>query len=74
MTREEGLRIAKKWEGKVPRKYLDDYLSFINCSEEDFYKTIDSFTNPYIFKRDGDGNFIRDNNNDLIKLDYGFDE
>jgi hypothetical protein len=32
------------------------------------------FTNPYIFKRDEDGNFIRDENGDLIKLDYGFEE
>jgi N-acetyl sugar amidotransferase len=74
MTRDEGLRVAKKFEGKIPRKYLADYLRFIDCSMEEFMSTLDRFTNPYIFKRDQDGNFIRDENGDLIKIDYGFSE
>lgn len=74
ITRDEGLRLAKQWEGKVPYKYLPDYLQFIHCNMDDFRKTVDRFTNPYIFKRDEAGNFIRDENGDLIKLDYGFEE
>jgi N-acetyl sugar amidotransferase len=74
MTRDEGLRLAKEWEGKIPHRYLPDYLSFIDCTMEEFMETINRFTNPYIFKRDEDGNFIRDENGDLIKLDYGFEE
>ena len=74
IPREEGLRLAKQWEGKIPHKYLPDFLRFIDCSMEEFMATIDRFTNPYLFKRDDDGNFIRDQNGDLIKLDYGFEE
>jgi N-acetyl sugar amidotransferase len=73
MPREEGLRLAKQWEGKIPHKYLPDFLRFIDCSMEEFMATIDRFTNPYLFRRDEDGNFIRDQNGDLIKLDYGFE-
>jgi N-acetyl sugar amidotransferase len=74
ITREEGFRLAKEWEGKIPRKYLPDFLSFIDCTEEQFMETINRFTNPYLFKRDEDGEFIRDAQGDLIKLDYGFKE
>lgn len=74
MTRDEGLRLAKQFEGKIPHKYLQDYLDFIDCSMDEFMETVNRFTNPYLFKRDDEGNFIRDENGDLIKLDYGFDE
>lgn len=74
MTRDEGLRLAKKYDGKIPRKYLPDFFKFIDINEEQFMKTVNRFTNRYIFKRDGAGNFIRDSHGDLIKLDYGFTE
>lgn len=74
LSRDEGLRLAKKWEGKVPRRYLSDFMNFIGCSEEEFFETVNRFTNPYIFKRDSDGKFLRDQNQDLVKIDYGFDE
>jgi N-acetyl sugar amidotransferase len=74
ITRDEGLRLAKQWEGKIPHKYLPDFLSFIDCTMEEFMTTVDRFTNPYLFLRDEDGNFIRDQGGDLIKLDYGFKE
>ncbi len=71
ISRDEGFRLAKGYEGKLPRKYLQDYLNFIQCSESAFMATLDRFTNPYIFKRDAEGKFIRDAAGDLIKLDYG---
>lgn len=74
ITRDEGLRLAKHWEGKIPHKYLPDFLRFIDCSMEEFMATVDRFTNPYLFQRDEGGNFVRDQGGDLIKLDYGFKE
>lgn len=74
MTRLEGFRLAKKHEGKIPRKYLQDFLSLIQCTEKQFQDTVDRFTNRYIFKRDADRSFLRDEHGDLIKLDYGFEE
>ena len=74
ITREQGFKLAYQWEGKLPTKYLNDYISFINCSEDDFFKTLDKFTNPFLFRRDSSGKFIRDQQNNLIKIDYGFSE
>lgn len=70
ITREEGFELAKKWEGKVPTKFLPDFLRFINCSEDDFYATLDKFTNPKIFRRDTNGRFLRNSDGDLVKIEY----
>lgn len=74
LTRLEGFKLAKEYEGKIPRKYLNDFYNLIDCDEEQFMATIDRFTNKYIFERDADSRFIRDENGDLIKTDYGFQE
>jgi hypothetical protein len=74
IDRETAIRLVRNLEGKMPRKYLQDFLDFIDCSEEEFYKTLDRFTNKKIFLTDENGNFIRDENGDVIKKDYGYDE
>lgn len=72
MTRECAIRLVRDYEGKIPRKYIPDFLKFIDCAEEEFFKTLDRFTNKKIFKIDNDGKFLRDANGDLIKNDYGY--
>ena len=72
MDRETAIREVRKYEGRVPRKYLPDFLKFTGYSEEDFFKTLDRFTNKKIFVSDSKGNFVRDKNGDLIKIDYGY--
>jgi len=34
-----------------------------------FFKIVDSYTNKRIFKRDGEGNFLRDIDGSLIRKD-----
>ena len=72
MDRETAIRIVKDYEGKVPKKYLPDFLRFIGCSEKEFCDALDRFTNKKIFITDEKGHFVRDNNGDLIKRDYGY--
>lgn len=72
IDRETALRIVRNYEGKLPRKYMPDFIQFIGCREEEFFQTLDKFTNPKIFLRDKNGNFVRDENGDLIKIDYGY--
>ena len=72
MNRDEALRIVRDYEGKVPRKYLPDFMKFIGCTEEELLQNLDRFTNPKIFLRDKNGKFIRDKKGDLIKNDYGY--
>lgn len=72
ISRDEAIRVVRKYEGQVPREYLSDFLEFTGCSEEEFFKTLDKFTNRKIFKTDGNNNLIRDKNGEVIKVDYGY--
>lgn len=72
IDRDTAIRIVRDYEGKIPRKYLSDFLKFVGCPEEEFFKTLDRFTNRKIFKMDKSGNFIRDKNGDVVKNDYGY--
>jgi len=74
IDRETAIRLVRTLEGKMPIKYLEDFLSFIDCSREEFQKTLDRFTNRKIFLINDKGEFIRDNNGDVIKKDYGYDD
>ncbi len=74
MDREEALRIVRNYEGKLPRKYLPDFLKYLNCTEEEFFATLDRFTNRKIFLTDENNEFIRDKDGNLIKRDYGYTE
>lgn len=72
LTREIGLEIVKRLDGKFPAEYLGkslaDTLRPLNMSVEDFVKVCDRFTNKKIFKRDATGALLRDKEGNLTKL------
>ena len=74
ISREEGLQIVKKLDGKFPWTYLDkpldEILSPLNISIDEFIKICDQFTNKKIFKTDGKGNLKKDSNGNLEILNY----
>lgn len=72
IARDKAIRIVRDYEGKIPRKYLEDFLGFVGCSEKEFYDTLDKFTNRKIFRMDSSGHLAKDKNGDVIKIDYGY--
>ena len=52
------------------RKYLNEFLSDWNMSREEFLQIADKFTNKDLFKKDEDGNLIRDNSGNIEKINY----
>ena len=70
LTREEGLELVKKFEGIIPEQYLDEYLQDFEMTRNDFSNCIDKFTNKDLFKKDENGNLIRDKNGNLEKINY----
>jgi N-acetyl sugar amidotransferase len=70
MTREEGLKLVKQYEGKIPRKNLDAFLKDADLTWDEFLKVCEKFTNKSLFKTDKNGNLIRDKNGDIEKLYY----
>lgn len=72
LTREQGLKLVKKHEGKFPWNYLgcdlETILDEIDMTLEEFQAVCDRFTNKKIFKTDRRGNLLRDRHGDLIRL------
>ncbi len=72
LTRDIGLEIVKRLDGKFPAEYLGkslaDTLRPLNMSVDDFVKVCDRFTNKKIFKRDVNGALMRDKEGNLTKL------
>jgi len=70
LAREEGLKLVKQYEGKIPTKYLNEFLEDFELSEEDFLKICEKFTNKDLFKKDENGNLLRDEAGNIEKIVY----
>lgn len=74
LTRDIGLEIVRRLDGKFPREYLgkslEDTLRPLDMSVEEFAKVCDRFTNKKIFKRDATGALLKDKDGNLTKLNY----
>ena len=71
ISREEGIKLVKKLEGKYPKTYmgksLEKILNKINLTKKDFDKICDEFTNRKIFKVNQAGELIKHDTGSLIK-------
>ncbi len=70
LTRLEGLELVKKYEGKIPRKYINRFLDDFEITENEFIEICEKFTNKALFKTDESGKLIRDDDNDIEKIKY----
>lgn len=68
ISREEGIALVKKNEGKIPNWYLDDFLEDFELTKQDFYEIVDKFANHEIFEKDSLGKLQRDENGNLKLL------
>jgi hypothetical protein len=72
LTREMGISIVKRLDGKFPWEYLGkslaDTLEPLDLSLDEFIKICDQFTNKKIFKRDVNGALVKDRQGNLTKI------
>ena len=72
ISRENGLDLVIKHDGKFPWTYLgrslEDILEEIDMTMDEFVKVCDRFTNKKIFKTDARGKLIKDRYGNLTKL------
>ena len=66
ITRAQGIELIKKYEGKIPRKYLDKFLKSADISEQEFHDICDKFTNKEIFLTNEDGSIKKDDEKNPI--------
>lgn len=69
MTRVEAAENLRKTdEGKIPWKYIPDFLDYLNISEIEFLENLDRFTNKMLFARDMEsGRLLKDDEKNLIR-------
>jgi len=74
ITRNQGLELIWKHDGKYPWTYLgkslDKILDKMELSVKDFDDICDRFTNKALFQKDSNGMLLRDSSNSLIKINY----
>lgn len=68
ITRNEAIdKLRNTTEGKVPWKYVPDFLSYLNITEAEFLNNLDRFTNKSLFQTNDEGELIKDKDGNLIK-------
>lgn len=55
LTREEGVKLVRQYDGEFPKRYFKDFLDYCNITEEYFWEVIDSWRSPHLWEKiDGD--------------------
>lgn len=72
LSREDGMQIIRKCDGKFPWNYLGkdlkDILKPLGLDINTFIKICDKFTNKKIFKKDNSGELLKDTDGNLTKI------
>ena len=67
MSRDEAINaLEQSSEGKVPWRYLPDFLDYLSITESELFANLDRFTNKRLFETDEQGDLIKDNEGNLI--------
>ncbi|MEA3229004.1 MAG: N-acetyl sugar amidotransferase [Campylobacterota bacterium] len=67
ISREEGVRLVNKYDGIPPKKAIKKYLKYTGFTQSEFDKIVNSYTSKRIFKRDENGDFLRDIDGSLVR-------
>lgn len=74
ITRSQGLELVRKHDGQYPQTYLgvqlEEIISPLGLTIDDFDKICDNFTNKSLFLLDENGLLMRENNKSLTKINY----
>jgi len=74
ITRQDGQELVKRHDGKFPWTYLgkplDQILTPLDLTVDEFVKICDRFTNKKLFLKDAKGNLVKDRRGNLTKVNY----
>lgn len=51
ITREEGQRLVKRFDGEFPERYFDEIMDYLEIKPKHFLKLCDKFRSPHIWKK-----------------------
>ena len=55
LSREEGIKLIKRFDGEYPDRYVDDILNYLGITKENFNKLCDKFRPPHIWRKTSNG-------------------
>jgi N-acetyl sugar amidotransferase len=74
LTRADALKLVRMHDGRYPKSYLghalDDILGEIHMNRQEFDRICDRFTNKRLFVCDRHGALVRDEDGNLVKVNY----
>jgi hypothetical protein len=65
LTREEGLKLVKQFDGKYPHYSVNEFVNYTGMNKAEVDAIIDSFTNSILFEQDENGHFVKDADGNL---------
>lgn len=57
LIREEAVSLVNKYDGELPRRYLNDVLEYLDLNEKEFLDIADSFRPKHLWEKDESGKF-----------------
>ena len=51
IDRDEGIQLVKKFDHEFPKKYFDEFLEYVDLTEEKTNEIIDSWRSPHLWKK-----------------------
>ena len=55
MTREEGIKLVEKYDGRCDPKYINKFCNYTGISESEFWNVAESFRGKDIWKKNKSG-------------------
>jgi len=69
VTRDEAIKdLRESSEGKIPWKFVPDFLKYLKITQEEFLANLDRFSNKTLFTRDEEtGELVKDKEGNLVR-------
>ena len=53
ITRQEGVALMNKYDGEFPKKYFNDFLNYLNISQDHFWDVVDAWRPKHLWDKKG---------------------
>ena len=51
ITRDEAVALVKRYDGEFPQRHFAEFLDYICCDEDHFYRVVDRFRPPHLWEK-----------------------
>ena len=55
ITRDEGVKLVEQFDSEFPKKYFEEFLEYIEITETEFWKIVDSNRSPHLWEKKSQG-------------------